>query len=96
MNLLELQVVFPIHNGDQMYAVVFNLTYPQVHIIDSIQTKSLEKTYGMTPTSLVSFHLLLLIVLNLQYNIFNNVILLIYIAEIVLYTISGENYIYRQ
>ncbi|CAI9260375.1 unnamed protein product [Lactuca saligna] len=45
-------VVFPIHNGDQMYAVVFNLTYPQVHIIDSIQTKSLEKTYGMTPTSL--------------------------------------------
>ncbi|CAI9261055.1 unnamed protein product [Lactuca saligna] len=48
----RIEVVFPIHNGDQMYTVVFNLTYPQVHIIDSIQTKSLEKTYGMTPTSL--------------------------------------------
>ncbi|CAH1426810.1 unnamed protein product [Lactuca virosa] len=45
-------VVFPIHNGDQMYDVVFNLTYPQVHIIDNIKTKSLEETYGMTPTSL--------------------------------------------
>ncbi|CAH1412835.1 unnamed protein product [Lactuca virosa] len=45
-------VVFSIHNGDQMYVVVFNLTYPQVHIIDSIKTKSLEETYGMTPTSL--------------------------------------------
>ncbi|CAH1436350.1 unnamed protein product [Lactuca virosa] len=45
-------VVFPIHNGDQVYAVVFNLTYPQVHIIDSIKTKSLGETYGMTPTSL--------------------------------------------
>ncbi|CAH1451038.1 unnamed protein product [Lactuca virosa] len=45
-------VVFPILNGDHMYVVVFNLTYPQVHIIDSIETKSLEETYGMTPTSL--------------------------------------------
>ncbi|CAH1446730.1 unnamed protein product [Lactuca virosa] len=45
-------VVFPILNGDQMYGVVFNLTYPQVHIIDNIETKSLEETYGMTPTSL--------------------------------------------
>ncbi|CAI9299249.1 unnamed protein product [Lactuca saligna] len=66
--VLLLMVVFLINNGDHMYVVVFNLTYPQVHIIDNIKTKIVRR----------------------------NVWSYTYIIKIVLHTISGENYIYRQ
>ncbi|KAI3765260.1 hypothetical protein L2E82_15290 [Cichorium intybus] len=43
-------VFFPIHNGDQFYAIVFNLTSMEIIILDSMRLSGkIEDMYGKIP-----------------------------------------------
>ncbi|KAI3722651.1 hypothetical protein L2E82_33693 [Cichorium intybus] len=52
----QILVFFPIHNGDQFYAIVFNYTSMEIIILDSTRfSRKIEDMYGKIPQLLQSY-----------------------------------------